>query len=127
MSETKDLSWLLREPLHDEDLAWDHAMEISGSVYRRMKQLGMRNKDLAEKMGVSPARVSRIIKGEQSMTLTTLARLETALDMDMSYGFSHPRPREMRKPNCIIIPFPSEGRRGAVIQPSSVFLEIKEG
>ena len=127
MSEMKDLSWLWDVPLSDEDLAWDHAMEISGSVYRRMKQLGMKNKDLAEKMGVSPARISRIIKGEQSMTLTTLARLETALDMDMSQGFSHPQPRETQKSSCIIIPFPGGDRRGDAVQPSTVFLEVKEG
>lgn len=43
--------------------------------------------------GVSPARVSHVLKGEQNMTLATLARLETVLDLDMAIGFSRPRIR----------------------------------
>lgn len=93
MTEKKSPEDLLSEPLSSEELAWDHAMEISGSVYRRMQELGLKGKDLAERLGVSPARISRILKGEQSMTLATLARLETALDMDMAQGFSHPAKR----------------------------------
>lgn len=46
-----------------DDLAWDHAMDISGSVYARLKELGMSNKDFADKLGVSAGRVSQIIKG----------------------------------------------------------------
>lgn len=123
MNDANDLSWILEEPLSDEDLAWDHTMEISGSVYRRMRQLGMKSKDLAEKMGVSPARVSRILKGEQSMTLSTLARLETALGMDMSQGFSRPRVRKADSLSCLIIPFPGTKRRRHSVRPESVFVK----
>lgn len=124
MSEVRDLTGILDAPLVDEELAWDHAMEISGSIYRRMKQLGLRKKDLAEKMGVSPARISRILKGEQSMTLATLARLETALEMDMSQGFSHPQIRKSKQPSCTIIPFETlTSKRAIAVQPATIFMK----
>lgn len=84
------LNWLDDIKLDSEELAWDHAMDISGAVFRRMKELGLRKKDLAQRMGVKPARISRILSGEQSMTLRTIARLETALDFKLSDGFKNP-------------------------------------
>ena len=107
MSENRgSLEWLLETKLDPEDLAWDHAMEISGSIYKRMQELGLKGKDLADLMGVTPARVSRILSGEQSMTLKTLARLESALDMNMAEGFRHPKVDETREPDtCKIIQY----------------------
>ena len=72
-----------------DDLAWDHAMDISASVYRRLKELDMSQRDLAKAMGVSPGRISQIIKGESGMTLKTLAKLEVALDMRLDSGFRY--------------------------------------
>lgn len=109
----KGLEWLLKKKLEPEDLAWDHAMEISGSVYKRMEELGLKSKDLADRMGVTPARISRILSGEQSMTLKTLARLESALDMSMSEGFKHPETDGEGMPStCKIIQY-------AAIAPSA--------
>lgn len=78
---------LLSEPLGADDLAWDHAMDISGSVYTRMRELGMTKCELAERMGVKPGQVTRIIKGEANLTLKSIAKLETALGIDLSSGF----------------------------------------
>lgn len=72
-----------------DDLAWDHAMDISASVYKRLKSLGMSQKELAKAMGVSPGRISQIIRGEQGMSLKTLAKLEVALDMRLDSGFRY--------------------------------------
>lgn len=109
----RNLEWLLEKKLNPEDLAWDHAMEISASIYKRMQELGLKGKDLADLMGVTPARVSRILGGEQSMTLKTLARLESALNMNMAEGFRHPKADETRAPEtCKIIQY-------AAIAPST--------
>jgi transcriptional regulator with XRE-family HTH domain len=109
----KSLEWLLEKKLDPEDLAWDHAMEISASVYRRMEELGLKSKDLADLMGVTPGRISRILSGEQSMTLKTLARLESALGINMAEGFKHPKNEKRDTPNaCKIIQY-------AAIEPSS--------
>ena len=87
MKENEDLDAMMDLKLTPEDLAWDHAMNISGSVYTRMKELGMAKSELAAKMGVKPAQITRLIKGQTNMTLKTLARIESALDIDLSSGF----------------------------------------
>lgn len=85
------LSDLLSARPPAEDLAWEHAMDISGSIHTRLSELGMSQRELAEKLGVSESRVSQIIKGDPGMTLKTLARLEEALDFDLGGGFSYPQ------------------------------------
>ena len=80
-----------------DDLAWDHAMDISGSVYARLKELGMSKKDLAAKLGVSAGRVSQIIKGYPGMSLKMLAKLEVALGFRLDAGFSYPG----KSPSCV--------------------------
>lgn len=84
------LGWLAEVKLDDADLALDHAMDISGTIYTRMNELDLKQQDLAKMLNVTPARISRIISGKENLTLKTIARLENALDMDMSEGFRHP-------------------------------------
>lgn len=127
-SGVRDFEWLLEERLSPDDLAWDHAMEISATVYKRMKALGLKNKDLADKMGVTPARIPRILSGEQSMTLKTLARLESALDMDLSAGFSRPTLASESVTGCQIIKFENictSERRAIPLVPDVI--DVKEG
>lgn len=90
-NETDVSSYLSAKP-SAEDLAWDHAMDISASIYARLRELGMSQKDLAETVGVSAGRISQIIKGEPGMSLKTLARIEVALDFDLGTGFRY-KPR----------------------------------
>lgn len=87
----KNFKHLLDVRLDADTMANEYAMDISATVYERMKQLGLKKKDLAERIGVSSAWVSKIIKGEQNVTLKTLARLEDALDIDMTYSLRHPK------------------------------------
>lgn len=82
-----NLGSLIDEEFSAEELAWDHAMDISGSVYSRMRELSMSNKELAEKLGVTAGRVSQIIKGYTGMSLKVLAKLEVALDFRLDKGF----------------------------------------
>lgn len=87
--EKTDLSTFLDMKPMSEDLAWDHAMDISASIYARLRELNMSQKDLADAIGVSARRISQIIKGEPGMSLKTLARIETALDFDLGSGFRY--------------------------------------
>ena len=101
------LEYLLNEKLPPEDMAYSHSLDISGSVYRRMKELGISKSELAERMGVSPAQITKIIKGNQNMTLKTIAKLEYALDMNMSYGFDDPKPFSNDDGNVVHFPTPA--------------------
>lgn len=89
VSNVTSLADLIAQMPSSEDLAWDHAMDISGSVYTRLKELGMTQAELAKKLGVTPGRVTQILKGDPGMTLKTLARLEHALDVRLDEGFMY--------------------------------------
>lgn len=87
--ENTDLSAFLDMKPTSEDLAWDHALDISASIYARLRELDMSQRDLADAIGVSAGRISQIIKGEPGMSLKTLARIEAALDFDLGSGFRY--------------------------------------
>lgn len=40
-------------------------------------------KELAERLGISPQQVSKIVKGQENMTLETISRLEQALEIHL--------------------------------------------
>lgn len=98
------LECLLNERLPPEDMAYFYSMDISGAVYARMEELGMSKRELSERMGVSPAQITKIIKGNQNMTLKTIAKLECALDMDITYGFRNPKPSLTSENNVVRFP-----------------------
>ena len=82
-----DLSEYLAMRPGADDLALEHAMGISASVYSRLRELGTTKNDLAEKMGAAIEDVNRIIKGNPEMSLKELAQLEVALGLDLGRGF----------------------------------------
>jgi transcriptional regulator with XRE-family HTH domain len=53
-----------------------------------MRERGLTRAELAERMGVSPGRVSQILGGGENLTLRTLAALSTALDARFGIGLS---------------------------------------
>ncbi len=87
--EGSNLKWLADEEISAEDLALDHRMDISGSVYTRMKELGITQNDLAGLCDMDRSQISRIISGKQNITLGTLAKLEVALSFRMDQGFTY--------------------------------------
>ena len=87
--EGSSLEWLAEEEISTEDLSYDHRMDISGSVYARMKELGITQNELAELCDMDRSQISRIITGKQNITLSTLAKLEVALSFRMDKGFRY--------------------------------------
>ena len=57
--------------------------DISDRIYRRLKELGMTQKEFAEKMHTSPAAVNRWIGGGQNFTISTLAKISSVLGAPM--------------------------------------------
>ena len=72
-----------------EELAWDHRMDISASVYARMKELGVTKTELAKMLGVDKSQVTRLIKGKRNLTLQTIAEIEHALKFRLDAGFKY--------------------------------------
>ena len=75
-------------------LKYSYAIAIK--VRRRMKELGMTQKDLAKKLECTQQHISVLLGGRANMTLETLAKLEQALSFDLIgnnllvFGYSAP-------------------------------------
>jgi transcriptional regulator with XRE-family HTH domain len=54
-------------------------LEVHGTIRRRMKSAGITQKELAEKLGVTPARVSRMLNDNRNVTLASMAMIADAL------------------------------------------------
>ena len=48
-------------------------------VLAALKTQGLSQKELAERMGVSPQQVSKIVKGQENLTLETISKIEMVL------------------------------------------------
>ena len=53
-------------------------------VERVMKQKDVKKKDLAEKLGQSPANISKVLRGDANLTIETMTKLALALDAEVS-------------------------------------------
>ncbi len=64
-----------------------HWLRYSGfialKVMKRIEELGISQKELAEKLGCSPQYISRLLKGTENLTLETISKLEDCLQMDI--------------------------------------------
>lgn len=56
---------------------------IAIKVRRRMSELGITQKQLAEKLDCSQQHISTLLSGKVNMTLETIAKLESALGMEI--------------------------------------------
>ncbi len=57
----------------------DRSLDIAHHIFELMEQKGLKQKDLAEKLGKSEAEVSKWLAGMHNYTLRSLAKLEAAL------------------------------------------------
>lgn len=74
------------EPLKPtfENVAAKMALDFEADVFMRLKELGLKRKDLAQLLNVSPAAVSKLLTENSNMTLKTMAKIATALGCEIS-------------------------------------------
>lgn len=56
---------------------------IALKVMKRLDELGMSQKQLAEKMSCSPQYISKLAQGAENLTLETISKLEECLEFDL--------------------------------------------
>lgn len=56
------------------------SQEIALALRYHLRNAGMTQKDLAEKLGVSPVYVGKLLKGSENLTLETICKLHKAMD-----------------------------------------------
>ena len=62
-----------------------HSQRIAAKVLLQMKQQGLTQKVLAERMGCTQQYVSKILKGKENLSLDILTKLENALSINLIY------------------------------------------
>ena len=60
-----------------------HSYKIAITCRSRMRDLGLTQTMLAEKIGCSQQYVSLILQGKENLTLETISKLETALSVEL--------------------------------------------
>jgi len=57
---------------------------VTEAMVDRMMEMGLNRRDLAGRLGVSPAQVTRLLRGVNNFTVRTLVEVSRALDCDLS-------------------------------------------
>lgn len=57
---------------------------VTEAIVDRMLELGLSRRDLADRIGVSPARITRLLRGVNNFTVRTLVEVSRALECDLS-------------------------------------------
>ena len=77
-------AWKKRAQADLEQWPWrKYAFGIAIKIRSRMEAMGITQKQLADKMGCSQQYVSLLLKGNENLTLETIARIEYALGISL--------------------------------------------
>ena len=63
------------------------SQQIAIKVLMKLDELGWSQKDLAEKMGVSPQQITKIVSGKENLTIETQIKLQNILDIPVLASF----------------------------------------
>lgn len=84
IQETKSLVGGTGANMEKEDKPWlSHSQTIANIMSARMKELGMTQRKLAEKMNCTQQYISKILKGRENLSLEALSKIENALDIQI--------------------------------------------
>lgn len=77
-------SWTERADYKKENRAWlRKSANIALEILEALGKKGMNQSELAEKLGVSRQQVSKILNGQENLTLETISKLELALGLKL--------------------------------------------
>jgi len=80
----KNTSTIPRIQTRIQNRSWlKHSQKIALKVLATLKEQGLSQKDLAERMQVSPQIINRWVKGQENFTLETIVKLEIALGIQL--------------------------------------------
>jgi transcriptional regulator with XRE-family HTH domain len=71
-------------------------LEFTERMLERMEELKMSRSELAAKIGVKPAYITKILRGDTNFTLDTMVKLASALDCKLVVGLEARAPKAKR-------------------------------
>jgi ribosome-binding protein aMBF1 (putative translation factor) len=84
LSSDQSSNWKAKAKYRRENREWlKKSAAIAVRVLDALKAQNLSQKELAERMNVSPQQISKIVKGQENMTLETISHLEIALDIQI--------------------------------------------
>lgn len=98
---------------HPDFVAETVSLQIISDLCKAMKRHGIAKKELAARVGVSPAFVSQVLNGKPNLTLLTLAKFAIALDLECHVEL---RPRDTEAATAA--EQPARPKRKAAARPS---------
>jgi transcriptional regulator with XRE-family HTH domain len=80
----RESTWHQEAKWRDENESWlAQSFDIALRVLDTLRAKKMTQKELAERMGVSPQFINKVVKGQENMSLETIAKLSAALDIKL--------------------------------------------
>ena len=80
----EDKTWVETTKWRSENKKWlQKSAAIALKVLRTLREKGLSQKDLAERLSISAQQVSKILKGNENLTLETITKLENALEIKL--------------------------------------------
>ena len=74
------LDWKSRADYQKKNLAWlKKSVDIALRILDALDNMGMTQAELANRLNVSRQHISKIVKGQENLTLETIARIEEVL------------------------------------------------
>lgn len=84
LGNAKTSKWLDAALQWKKNAAWlRHSQNIALDILERLDEMDLKQKDLANKLEVSPQIVSRWLKGKENFSLETISRLEAVLSIQL--------------------------------------------
>lgn len=68
-----------------------HSRRVAIELNETLKERKMTQKQLAELLNVSPAQISKIMKGQENFTFETISKLEQALGINLIFQEENPK------------------------------------
>lgn len=60
-----------------------YSQRIAMMMLDKMEELGLTQKSLAQRMGCSQQYISRVLKGTENLSIETISKIETALEIEI--------------------------------------------
>ncbi len=78
--------WIEEAKERQKNRAWQvYSQKIAIKVLKAIRENNIKQKQLAEMIGVSPQQINKIVKGKENLTLKTIAKLENALNIELIF------------------------------------------
>lgn len=81
ISTAEESTWLSDHLSEEEITVAKYIAQIATAIQRQRKAMGLTQRELAQRLGVSQVMVSHWENGEKNFTIATLAKISVALSM----------------------------------------------